>query len=800
MKKIYAFAVVLIFTIGSATGQTFYWIGADNGNWDDGNNWSATSGGSAAGAFPQATTHDVILNVNAVINLNTSVSINSVSVTGTNTSAKIVASGGYSFPRSITVNSTSILVPALHIGSTCRLENGAAMASEFRFAFSPNSQASINGDWYFTGDIEDDAFAYFELPLTGASTAINVNSGGSITIGASSFIAPNETTGDDFLIFNAGASLNLQGNGPIIPVANYHDASVINITGVTDATVSFEETGSVGTINYNCPGQVNGSAPLYLALLTFSVNGNLNILNTNNNELALLAYTSTSGLPSRDATIKGNLDIQGNSVVAVAHNDGPELPNNLAVEGNLIMNGTSLSLHTGPYIASARTRLLVKGNIQHTDGILTALSTVVNETTDLYVIELNGAATQTIQSVTNSFDNTAHQVTLRMNNAAGVTLSSNLQVGRLDFSSVNKGVITTGNNILTINNTTPVSVSSIVVNSPSNTGYVNGNVQRKTASDEPAVLPVGAGGYRGVTIIPSTNAATTYEARYFITGHSDLDVLWPLDGVSPDYYWDVARIGNGADAQVQLSLPGAVPGSQSNYGLVVAKFNGADWQSAKGTTGTMIVPGDATSGTVKSEVLTTFSSFTIGFGAQSALPTVLVSFDAKKTVKETIALTWNITYNSTPEVFEIMRSADGINFIRIGEVRGEAMKTSYTFDDRNILAGNNYYRLRMIDRDGSITYSVIVVVANGTKGVFMHAIAPTLVSTQAKIIIQSSADHNMQLVVTDINGRIVHKQSVSLTNGNQNVWLDASRFARGMFQVTGYVGSEKTATLRFIKL
>ena len=343
-------------------------------------------------------------------------------------------------------------------------------------------------------------------------------------------------------------------------------------------------------------------------------------------------------------------------------------------------------------------------------------------------------------------------------------------------------------------------MSSIVVNSPSNTGYVNGNVQRKTASDEPAVLPVGAGGYRGVTIIPSTNAATTYEARYFNTGHSDLDVLWPLDGVSPDYYWDVARIGNGADGQVQLSLPGAVPGLQSNYGLVVAKFNGADWQSAKGTTGTMIVPGDATSGTVKSEVLTTFSSFTIGFGAQSALPTVLVSFDAKKTVKETIALTWNITYNSTPEVFEIMRSADGINFIRIGEVRGEAMKTSYTFDDRNILAGNNYYRLRMLDRDGSITYSVIVVVANGTKGVFMHAIAPTLVSTQAKIIIQSSADDNMQLVVTDINGRIVHKQSVSLTNGNQNVWLDASRFARGMFQVTGYVGSEKTATLRFIKL
>ena len=55
-------------------------------------------------------------------------------------------------------------------------------------------------------------------------------------------------------------------------------------------------------------------------------------------------------------------------------------------------------------------------------------------------------------------------------------------------------------------------------------------------------------------------------------------------------------------------------------------------------------------------------------------------------------------------------------------------------------------------------------------------------------------------MITDINGRIVHKQSVSLMNGSQDVWLDASRFSAGMLQVSGYVNGEKTATLRFIKL
>lgn len=800
MKKFYLCAVLVFIAFGVASAQTYFWIGPNGGNWADGNNWSTLSGGSPAGTYPQSTSDNVILDVNADISLNTTVSINSLSVTGSNTSAKIIATGGGNIDRTITVNSTNAGAPALNIATTCRLENGANTATFFAFVFAPDAQGSVSGDWYFTGDIDNDAVAYYELPLSGASTALNINSGGSITIGAGAFIHPNEDTGDDFLIFKAGASLNLLGNGPIIPVGNYNDASVINITGVTNASVFFEEAQSVGTVTYNCPSQNNGSMPLYLSLLAFSVNGNLNILNTNNNELTLLSYTSTSGLPSRDATIKGNLNIQGNSVVSVAHNDGPELDNNLTVEGNVTMNGTTLSLHTGEYISYTRSRLLVKGNIQHTAGVLTALSPVTNETSDLYVIELNGPSAQTISSVTNSFDNAGHQVTLRMNNATGATLLTSLAIGRIDFNSSNKGVLSTGSNTLTINNTTPASTSSLVVNSPGTNGYVNGTVQRKTASNEPAILPVGNGGYRGVTVIPSSNTASTFQAKYFNTGYSDLSALSPLEGVSPDYYWDVTRIGAGADAAIQLSVPGAVTGSQSGYGLVVAKYNGADWTNARGTTGTMVTPGDATSGTVKTELQTSFSPFTIGFGQQAALPTLLVSFEGKKTAKGEINLNWQITNNSTPEVFDVMRSGDGIHFTTIGRVRGEETTRVYRYTDNNILAGNNYYRLKMSDRDGSVTYSIIVVVSNGTKGVSLNAVAPTIVNNRTKLSVQSSANTSMTLVVTDINGRIVHKQSVSLMNGNQDVWLETARLSPGVFQVTGYVNAQKTTTLRFIKL
>ena len=60
----------------------------------------------------------------------------------------------------------------------------------------------MDGDWYFTGDIDIDAVAYFILPETGTDARLNINNGGSNTIGTKGYIAPNEITGDNFLVFN----------------------------------------------------------------------------------------------------------------------------------------------------------------------------------------------------------------------------------------------------------------------------------------------------------------------------------------------------------------------------------------------------------------------------------------------------------------------------------------------------------------------------------------------------------------------------------------------------------------------
>jgi hypothetical protein len=797
MKQLYVLLVVCSsLSLRGFAQDDYYWIGSPNDIWNDNSNWSHTSGGGPAIDFPSASTDNVIFDGDATVTLNTSVSINSLSVNGTTTYVKITATGGVD--RTITVASSDAGNPGLKISAGCTLESTAVTNTVFWLAFAGDALGQVDGTWYFTGDINDNALASFDLGAAGFDTRLNVNNGGAITVASDGYLADNILVGDDYLVFNAGAALNVQGNSPYIPIANYNAASTINITGNIDASLTFDEQESIGNLTYNCPGQVNNFGVVSLSLNNILVKGDLNILSTNDNELVVINYFAVSGFPERSATIQGDLNIQGDSKVTVAH-DGNDMPSYLYVEGNVIANGTSLDLQSSTNVTAQPTVLFVKGNIQHTAGTLSSSSTVVNETGDLFVIEMNGATAQTISSHNGTFDNAGNQVTLRINNAAGVSLSSSLAVGRLSFNTTNKGILSTGANAITINNTTPGSVSNIVLNSPSATGFVNGNIRRRSASTEPLLLATGAGTtYRSVTLIPADNTLTTFEANFVNSDHGG-SFTTPVQGVA-NYYWNIARIGSGSDAAVQLEIPGAIPGALAGHTLTVARYNGTAWVSAQGATGLSVSPGTATSGTVSSEAQSSFGAFTIDFESAVPLPTLVVSFTAKNAGKNTAELNWEITENSTPLMFEVLRSSDGVNFNKIGEVRGVDMQFDYEFTDRAMVTGNNYYRLKMLDRDGSANYTSIVVVSNGgADGVVIGNLMPTVVTSSARLAVTSGKKATVQLLITDISGRIIQKQNVSVNVRSQDVMIDASRLSPGMYQITGYVAGEKSTTVRFIK-
>ncbi len=97
-----------------------------------------------------------------------------------------------------------------------------------------------------------------------------------------------------------------------------------------------------------------------------------------------------------------------------------------------------------------------------------------------------------------------------------------------------------------------------------------------------------------------------------------------------------------------------------------------------------------------------------------ALPVRLTRFNAEKTTEGTALLTWETTEEKNSAYFDVLQSADGSSWQAIGRVEASGnslTRVKYTFTDQTPGKGVNYYRLKMVDLDGSFEFSNIRNVA-----------------------------------------------------------------------------------------
>ncbi|RYY21426.1 MAG: T9SS type A sorting domain-containing protein [Chitinophagaceae bacterium] len=161
------------------------------------------------------------------------------------------------------------------------------------------------------------------------------------------------------------------------------------------------------------------------------------------------------------------------------------------------------------------------------------------------------------------------------------------------------------------------------------------------------------------------------------------------------------RVFDAADNDI--TVPGTPPINNSGGGLA---------QSVCGTQAAYVI---LTSGGVSCQVPVNQDIVT---------PIKLASFSAFLK-NSSVTLNWTSDQEFNSSVYSIERSNDGKNFSAIGTVKAAGISYSplkYSFDD-NSFSGTAYYRLKMIDIDGTFEYSKVVYVnggsgANGTLSVF----------------------------------------------------------------------------------
>jgi hypothetical protein len=128
-------------------------------------------------------------------------------------------------------------------------------------------------------------------------------------------------------------------------------------------------------------------------------------------------------------------------------------------------------------------------------------------------------------------------------------------------------------------------------------------------------------------------------------------------------------------------------------------------------TGVSVVPFTVTSDAASSAP----DRFMVVFGPASALPVTLTSVKAYQKAAG-IQVDWTVLTEIDISRYEVEKSINGQEFIKAGMVPAKgsiATSIDYNWYDANPVAGNNYYRIKSINKSDEVKYSTVVKVNIG---------------------------------------------------------------------------------------
>ncbi len=197
------------------------------------------------------------------------------------------------------------------------------------------------------------------------------------------------------------------------------------------------------------------------------------------------------------------------------------------------------------------------------------------------------------------------------------------------------------------------------------------------------------------------------------------------------------------------------------------------------------------------EALSAESSVIIG-SVGGPLAVKLISFYG--TLKNNIStLNWITENEFSNDYFDIERSDDGVSFYKIGLVKGSgttAITRYYQFyDNLKINSSLVYYRLRIVDLNGKVSYSKIIILR--LKGIAKAQlnVYPNPFVDDLKISLNVPKDSDAQYRILSFDGKEIIVRKVFLQKGvNLVVAKDLSKLASG-----NYILEIRTGTDKYIK-
>ena len=187
-------------------------------------------------------------------------------------------------------------------------------------------------------------------------------------------------------------------------------------------------------------------------------------------------------------------------------------------------------------------------------------------------------------------------------------------------------------------------------------------------------------------------------------------------------------------------------------------------------------------------------------GSVIALPVTLHTFVANKNGNSN-KVHWQVNCLSTSVSFTVERSSTQQDFKGVYTATETQARCASPFDFTDIspVNGENYYRLKITDIDGHISYSKISVVENTERRNGILQIIPNTITSIANIHYFANQPGKVRLMIADIQGKITSQISLQANAGDNKIVLPTATFANGLYHAVLFSIDGKIASVKFVK-
>lgn len=383
---------------------------------------------------------------------------------------------------------------------------------------------------------------------------------------------------------------------------------------------------------------------------------------------------------------------------------------------------------------------------------------------------------------------------VNMNALGGLHLNDNFETkDNLLFTT---GIIKTDSKRVYVSTTAANAVVADGSNPLYANSWVSGNLRRDFTSNTSTYdFPVGDSASSELFQLINNNFSgiSQFDAKFGYKWGNDVGMTASENGtnyvyLNPRGVWFIQpdALTTGGDFNGKFYLNGFINTWDNQFGILqrgIAATSGGNWEVPPGSA----MPPNGGSGRLVADGFNLrFNIDTLGqFGlgqTGAPLPVTLTAFKGfKNENKNTLNWTTSAENNLKTFVVERANSLYG-NFADIGAVNAKGFSTvqnNYVLDDVNPFAGNNYYRLRMIDADGKYKYSAVVLINNAvTASVF---VSPNPAKNNFTVQLSGYNKVVVSFTLISASGVVVLSKSINTSVDGNSIPFDLKNIAAGNY-------------------